>query len=395
MKISILLTLTCLLFCAASSRDTAPTAPTLQVSLQLVTDQLDLPTAMAAANDGSNRLFVLEQVGRVRLIQNGKLMPQDVLDLTSEVVKRQGYDERGLLGIALHPNFAKNKKFYLYFSAKTPTSGQNHKSVIAEYTIENDKLSVANPQSGRVVMEFDQPEGNHNGGDLAFGPDGYLYIASGDGGGAGDRHGSTGNGQDLSNLLGKILRVDVDVAKGYGIPKDNPFVDTPNARPEIYAYGLRNPWRISFDPQSKRLYTGDVGQNIYEEVDIVIKGGNYGWRQMEGFHTFKDGKKSSVMLDPIAEYPHTEGISITGGYVYRGKKIGALAGKYIFGDYIGPTWYLSENTNGTWSRGELNIKDRPENWQIYSFGQDQANELYVLAVVPQTPNKGMLYRLKE
>jgi len=375
-----------------------PLAAPLTARLELISDRLTLPTALTS--DAENRLFVGEQTGAIRLIEGGKLRPEPVLDLQNVVMKSRGYDERGLLGLALHPDFEKNRKFYVYYSARSGRGGANHKSVIEEFRMKD--ATHADRASGRLVLEFDQPESNHNGGDLAFGPDGYLYITTGDGGGAGDRHGSLGNGQNLATLLGKILRIDVTKSP-YGIPKDNPFVNQtkgsgsgaePQAtRPEIFAYGLRNPWRMSFDRQTGQLFTGDVGQNLFEEVNLIQKGGNYGWRIREGFHAFDGGQRpSSKLIEPIAEYPHgQEGISVAGGYVYRGKALPQLAGKYVFGDYIGPVYYLSQSSEGTWTRGALRLENKPAEWQVYSFGQDRAGEVYVLAVLPK--DRGTVYRL--
>jgi glucose/arabinose dehydrogenase len=366
---------------------TTPAAAPVEARLNLVTDQLQLPTAMATANDGSGRLFVIEQEGRVRVLKDGKLQAKPYLDLLSQVVKNSGYDERGLLGLAFHPQFKQNGKLYVYYSAKT--SGANHKSVIQEFTA-SPGADAADVRSGRVLLEFDQPEGNHNGGDIKFGPDGYLYIATGDGGGAGDKHGKTGNGQNRRNLLGKILRIDVN-KQPYGVPADNPFVNTPDVRPEIYAYGLRNPWRISFDRQTGQLFAGDVGQNKYEEVNIITKGGNYGWRIREGFHPYDEDQPGTDLLDPIAEYPHAEGISITGGFVYRGSAVPDLKGKYVFADWSGPVWYLT-GSDKKWTRGPLTLAGKPNVWQVYSFGEDEAGELYVLAQLTDA-NKGAVYRV--
>ncbi len=370
--------------------ESAPTAAPLTARLSVVTDQLSLPTALAS--DAASRLYVCEQAGRIRLVANGKLQPEPVLDLQATVVKSRGYDERGLLGLALHPGFAQNRKFYVYYSARSGRGGANHKSVVEEYKMASPER--ADPKSGRVLLEFDQPESNHNGGDMAFGPDGFLYIAVGDGGGAGDRHGERGNGQNLNTLLGKILRIDVN-GSPYGIPADNPFVNRQQVRPEIFAYGLRNPWRLSFDRQTGRLFVGDVGQNLFEEVDIVRKGGNYGWRIREGLHPFDDNQKAPDLVDPIAEYPHgPEGISVAGGYVYRGKGVPQLAGKYLFGDFIGPVYYLSQSSEGAWTRGPVRFANQPAEWQVYSFGQDAAGELYVLAVL-DGGNKGVVYRVEK
>lgn len=371
---------------SSEARRTEKTAA-LSARLQLVTDQIQLPTALATANDGSGRLFVVEQEGRVRVIQNGKLQAKPYLNLLSQVIKKSGYDERGLLGLAFHPQFKQNGKLYVYYSART--EGANHKSVIQEFTAK-PSADEADLRSGRVLLEFDQPEANHNGGDIKFGPDGYLYIASGDGGGAGDKHGEIGNGQNKNTLLGKILRIDVN-QKPYGIPTDNPFVKTQGAKPEIYAYGLRNPWRMSFDRETGQLFVADVGQNQYEEINIVTKGGNYGWRIREGFHSFDQKPQAKNLQEPIAEYPHSEGISVTGGFVYRGKSVPELAGKYVFADWSGPIWYLSEQGE-KWSRGPLTLAGKPGQWQVYSFGEDEAGELYVLAQLTDE-NKGAVYRV--
>lgn len=369
-----------------------------KAQLQLVTDQVPSPVCMAVPGDGSNRQFVLQKEGKVWVIRNGKLLPEPFIDVSSEMVKiNPAYDERGLLGMAFHPQFARNGKFYLYYSAPVADRGRgkNHKSVISEFRVAKPGDNTADPSTRRLVIEFDQPESNHNGGDIIFGPDGYLYIASGDGGGGGDRHGSIGNGQDLGSLLGKILRIDVN-GDPYKIPADNPFVNTSGAKKEIWAYGLRNPWRISFDKSTKKLWTGDVGQNKYEEVDIVTKGGNYGWRIMEGYHEFNvpAGADKSKLIAPVHEYDHDDGISITGGYVYRGKAIPALQGRYVFGDYNGKTWTLAQKGN-KWERSDLVFGNKPEgNVQLLSWGQDEAGELYMLVTIPHANGvKSGVYKL--
>jgi len=365
-----------------------------KVKLQLVTDQLSHPTAFAVTKNAPDLLFVCEQEGRIRVIQKGKLTPAPFLDITKDVLKREGYDERGLLGLAFHPDYATNGKFYVYISvpALPAEKGVDHRTEIREYTVQKNNPVKADPASMQKVLVFDQPQSNHNGGDLKFGADGFLYISSGDGGGADDKHGTYGNAQNLSNLLGKILRINVNKLP-YTIPADNPFIKTADARPEIYAYGLRNPWRFSFDRKTNQLFAGDVGQNKYEEVDIITKGGNYGWRPIEGFHDFRsDDPKPLKPIAPIAEYPHPEGLSITGGFVYRGKAIPALAGKYIFGDMMGPIWSLSPGANDKWTREKLSISRDAGYWHVYSFGEDLSGEVYLLTVLLEE-NKGALYKL--
>jgi glucose/arabinose dehydrogenase len=365
-----------------------PATSSQSVTVRLITDGVSHPTAFAATPD--NTLLIAEQEGRIRVYKDNQLISNPFLDISKQVVKSSGYDERGLLGLALHPDYAQNGKFYVYYSART--SGANHKSVIQEFKVSNNGL-VADAGSGRILLEFDQPESNHNGGDLQFGPDGYLYIASGDGGGGGDRHGEHGNGQNLNTLLGKILRIDVNKTP-YGIPADNPFVNQAGVRPEIFAYGLRNPWRFSFDKANGKLFAGDVGQNQYEEVDLVTKGGNYGWRVREGYHSYNNSDPDVPnRIDPITEYSHSEGISITGGFVYRGEKIDWLKGKYVFADWSGPLWYLAESKEKEWPRTSLITKGRPANWQVYSFGQDRDGELYLLGVNTEN-NRGIVYRIE-
>lgn len=367
------------------------------VKVQLVTDRVQSPVCMATPADGSNRQFIVQKEGKVWVIENGKLLDQPFIDVSADMVRvNPAYDERGLLGMAFHPKFRTNGKFYLYFSAPAANAGKglNHKSVIAEYSVNKASDNVAATSTKRVVLEFNQPESNHNGGDIIFGRDGYLYITSGDGGGAGDKHGTTGNGQDLNTLLGKILRIDVN-GNPYSVPKDNPFVGKEGVRPEIWAYGLRNAWRISFDKATGRLWAGDVGQNKYEEVDIIVKGGNYGWRIMEGYHDFNvpEGADKTKLIAPVHEYDHDDGISIAGGYVYRGKAIPALAGKYVFGDYNGKTWTLTQKGN-KWERSDLVFENKPQgNLQLLSWGQDDAGEIYMLVTIAGASNKGGVYKL--
>jgi glucose/arabinose dehydrogenase len=367
----------------------------VKLKVQLITDNLTSLTSFAEPKDQSGRLFICEQEGRIRIIKKGVLLTTPFLDIKADVLKREGSDERGLLGLAFHPNYAKNHKYYIYYSSRIPkTPGVDHHSIVKEFTGSAQNPDITDQKSGKVVLEFNEPESNHNGGDIKFGSDGYLYIAVGDGGGGDDRHGDIGNGQNLNTLLGKILRIDVNTAP-YVVPKDNPFVGQENARPEIYAYGLRNPWRISFDKANGRLFAGDVGQNAWEEVDIITKGGNYGWRVREGLHEngkYKNDPAPKNPIEPITDYAHKEGISITGGFVYRGKQIPALVGKYVFADWMGPIWTLTDTKKPQWLREKLSISKDAGYWQITSFGEDQAGELYLVTAMLES-GKAALYKI--
>jgi glucose/arabinose dehydrogenase len=290
-----------------------------------------------------------------------------------------GYSEKGLLGLAFHPDYKNNGKFYVYYSAPTSVKGMDHQSVIAEYTAPSNIDKASSDE--RIILEIQEPESNHNGGQLCFGPDGYLYIGVGDGGGAGDKHGSTGNGQNINTLLGKILRIDVNNTNGYTNPPDNPFVDR-NGSDEIFAFGLRNPWRFSFDRRTGELFCADVGQNEYEEVDIIEKGKNYGWRIMEGTHCYNPSTNCNTagLTLPIDEYDHSVGISVIGGFVYRGDEAEDMNGKYIFGDWSGKIFMLLQAAGSKkWERRSMTINDFSDELHINSFGEDENGNLYVLA----------------
>lgn len=340
------------------------------------------PVAMDCPKDGSGRLFICEQTGKIKIIKDGKVMKQVFLDLGEKIDNvNRVYSEKGLLGLAFHPRYKSNGKFYVFYSAPVSDKKYDHKSVLSEYTVSANS-DMADAKSERVILEILQPESNHNGGQLAFGPEGFLYIGSGDGGGAGDEHGEKGNGQDLSTLLGKILRIDVNANAPYAIPPDNPFVGKEKIKPEIFAYGLRNPWRFSFDRKTGQLFCADVGQEKWEEIDIIQKGKNYGWRIMEGNHCYNPETNCDTrnLVPPVAEYGHADGISVTGGYVYRGKKSPLLTGKYFFGDWKGKMYYMEE-ADGKWNIQKLMIDGRKDNdlgKDINSFGEDEQGEIYVL-----------------
>ena len=349
-----------------------------------------LPLHVTHASDGSGRLFVVEQGGKIHILDpDGVVRDTDFLDLGSaglNKINRSG-NERGLLGLAFHPDYAANGRFFVNYTRRSDGG-----TIVEEYTVSADP-GVANTEGKVILGPIRQPQSNHNGGHIAFGPDGYLYIAMGDGGAGGDEgSGHTpgiGNGQDITdNLLGTILRIDIDTSDPgmeYAIPPDNPFVGV-EGDDEIYAYGLRNPWRFSFDRLTGRLFCGDVGQNRLEEIDIIESGGNYGWRVAEGTECFdpRPGCDMTGLVPPIHDYPRTDGRSVTGGYVYRGRDYPALTGLYIFGDFVtGRVWALEETDSGAWARHDLGTVST-----IASFGEDQAGEHYVCSF------DGSIYRIR-
>lgn len=342
-----------------------------QVQAEIAFPQLsfDHPVDFQAPGDGSGRVFVVEQPGRIYRFENsGSVSSKDLfLDLTSTVLYG---GEQGLLGLAFHPDYASNGFFYVDYVADNP-----RRTVIARYKVMDGDPTQADPASEQVLLEIDQPYSNHNGGQLRFGPDGYLYIAMGDGGSGGDPQ---GNGQDPSTLLGAILRIDVDNPENgmnYGIPADNPFKDNQQGyREEIFAYGLRNPWRFSFDSQTGELWAGDVGQNQYEEIDLIESGKNYGWNIMEGMHCYSSSScDQSGLTLPIYEYTHDTGISITGGVVYRGTSVSGLGGYYLYSDYgAGNVWGLEYDGQTVTSNRVLFSVSSPT-----AFGTDSNGEVYI------------------
>lgn len=363
-------------------------AQDINLGLQFVAGGFSIPLLVTHAGDGSDRLFVVQQRGRIRILDaNRNLLGTDFLNLGStglDRVSRSG-SERGLLGLAFHPNYAQNGRFFVNYTLRSTNPSLDGDTIIAEYQVSPSDPNVALPTEKIILGPIDQPESNHNGGHLAFGPDGYLYIALGDGGGGGDPY---NNGQNKNSLLGKLLRIDVDSPpQAYAIPPDNPFAGAIPGADEIYAYGLRNPWRFCFDRLDGRLFCGDVGQDTYEEIDLIQKGDNLGWRIMEGMHCFPDyvACATAGLVYPINEYGRDLGISVTGGYVYRGSSYPSMYGKYLFGDFeSGRIWALEETSPGTWDRTEL----LDSNYLISSFGEDEAGEVYLVGY-----GNGVVYQL--
>jgi glucose/arabinose dehydrogenase len=354
----------------------SPTAATVtkgSFKLTRVAAGLKSPVYVTAAGDGSGRLFIVEQPGRILVMKDGQVLPRPFLDIHSLVAFG---GERGLLGLAFHPDFGLNGVFVVDY---TRSSGHVGDTVIARYKAVPGS-DVADPTSAQVLMVISQPQSNHNGGMVTFGPDRYLYIGMGDGGAGGDvgaGHAPQGNGQSLTTLLGKLLRIDVGATGSYAIPPTNPRISS-TARREIWAYGLRNPWRFSFDRATGALYIGDVGQNAWEEIDVrpsPSKGGeNYGWPVLEGTHTYRGGRLTGD-VKPVTQYSHSGGdCSVSGGYVYRGQKIPSMFGFYLFGDYCSGLVRTLVNFQGQWRTSVL--LDTP--YFISSFGQDEAGELYLV-----------------
>lgn len=395
----------------------------VKVKLEPYVTGVNAPLAMVQPA-GDDRKFVIEQFGRVRVIDaDGNLQAEPFIDIRNKLPKLWAdFDEKGLLGIAFHPDFANNGKFYLAHG--TPIDFQadlakqfwwSHTNVVEEYTVSEDDPDVADTSSVRRITSIDWPQFNHNGHWIGFGPDGYLYISTGDGGYANDwgiGHNVTeGNGQDNTQLQGKVLRIDVDNpsdGRQYGIPSDNPFAGDMNNAPEIYATGLRNPWRCSFDMEDGRLFCADVQQNSFEEVNIIERGGNYGWRRMEATHCFDYTKPDdhpascdkTDLIEPILEYNNCtakpdgcKGISVTGGYVYRGAHE-PWKGKYIFGDWSksfaemdGQIFVATEGSDGNWTMevAEIEGVDGDKAPYILAFAQDADGEVYALTSITTGP----------
>jgi glucose/arabinose dehydrogenase len=419
------------------------------VGIELVAEGLTSPVALVPSPDGSGRLFIVDQTGLIQILMpDGTLSADPFLDIRDRIVSLNPFfDERGLLGLAFHPDYAANGRFFVYYSAPLRAgapSGFNHTSHVSEFLVQAGNPDTADPTSERILLQVDEPQFNHNAGTLAFGPDdGYLYISLGDGGGADDNQlghvedwyadNGGGNGQDITeNLLGSILRIDVDSGDPYGIPADNPFTGVAGCSDgcdEIFAYGFRNPYRFSFDMGgSHDLFAGDAGQNLWEEVSLVEKGGNYGWNVKEGTHCFDAENPNEIpaecpdtvgaghpqegdpLIDPIIEYanhhqPGGLGAVVVGGHVYRGDTLRQFRGRYIFGDWSrefgvpdGSLFVAKERKMGLWQIQELQIQGNPDGrlgHYVLAFGQDSQGEVYVLTTDMTGPSgdTGKIFRL--
>lgn len=393
----LLITLFIVLTSTAAAQDATPGAPLVTATpaplpdgipdpaayqWTLVTDGFDSPVGVVSAHDGTGRLFAWEQSGKIWVIENGEVGFDpflDIGDLIPASVFQGGYTEQGLLGLVFHPQYEDNGVFIIHYS------DVRGNTTLARYKVSSEP-NRADPVSGSVFFTVNQPYPDHNGGQIAFGPDGYLYIGLGDGGNPDD---PLRNGQNKEVLLGKILRLDVN-ATPYKVPQDNPFVNEAGAKPEIWAYGLRNPWRFSFDRETGDMFIGDVGQWAWEEVDVLPlgQGGlNFGWSAYQGMHEHIKQTKpvdESKLTMPILEYAHTEGCSVTGGYRYRGAALPEVNGIYFYGDYCnGRVWAASQLADGTWQ----NYLWKETGLTISSFGEDEAGEIYLVDY------KGGIYKL--
>ena len=356
---------------AAVPQQAGPDPGTLAVSFQPLVGGLTRPVVVTNAGDGSGRLFIVEKSGVIRIFADGALRTEPFLDIHTKV--ESAANERGLLGLAFHPQYKTNGYFYVGY-----TKAGSGDLVYCRFKVSGDPMK-ADPNSEKLLITWAHPRGNHNGGNVVFGPDGYLYLGTGDGGDGGD---PDENGQDPTRLLAKMLRIDVNTDQPYAIPPTNPYAigSTPN-RPEIWAIGFRNPWRYSFDRKTGDLYIADVGQNLWEEVDFQPAsspgGENYGWDEMEGYHCYEPaiGCRTEGMTMPVVEYSHSAGgCSVTGGYVYRGTRFPRLAGAYFYGDYCTKrVWALSRDEPGQWRSAQVGTAGGG----INTFGEDEAGEVYL------------------
>ena len=354
-------------------------APEIKIAETFKGQNIKLPVALAIPPDGTERLFLVQQFGKITILPNDRSSNEEItfLDVTERPLIKQQFEE-GILGLAFHPDYAKNRKFYIYYSLQDP----KHTRVSEMQTFADDP-NKADISTERVLLEIPQPFWNHNSGNIVFGPDGYLYIAIGDGGKANDPQRFS---QNTFVYNGKILRIDVNTRAGnrpYGLPSDNPFLKKPGHHPEIFALGLRNPWGLIFHPETNQLWAADVGQNAWEEINIITNGGNYGWSYREGAHSASARSdappKGAEFIDPIHEYDRSSGLSITGGIHYRGKAIPELQGKYIYGDFVhGNIWAL-DFQNGKKTRNTKIFKRIKGTIKPTAFVEDANGELLILS----------------
>jgi glucose/arabinose dehydrogenase len=412
-----------------ASSESTPTGIPADVALETLFDDLVAPIGLVVAPGDTDRAFILEQTGGIHVLRDDERAATPFLDLADRLVRLDTeYDERGLLGLAFHPDYATKGRFFVYYSAPTREGAElpaDHTNRISEFRVRQDDPDRADETSERTILEFEQPQPNHSGGAFGFGPDGFLYLGTGDGGGRGDAdegHSPQGNAQDPARLNGKVLRIDVDGDDPYAIPADNPFADG-GGRPEIYALGFRNPWRLSWEAGGeRRLLVSDVGYGRYEEVDAVVSGGNYGWRIKEGAHCLDidrsldevtgcpiEDEAGRPLIDPVIEYSHRDvGIAVVGGYMYRGEALPGLTGHYVFADYSADWTTSNPAPRGSLLVAEPGPSDAAWPWRrlstasdeinhlfVTGMGEDAAGELYVLArrSFGPTSRTGFVFRI--
>lgn len=428
--------------CSDDDDNTPPPVEQSQsIDLVLVAENMASPVGLVPSPDNSGNLFVIDQIGKVWVIDDsGTLLEDPFLDVSSMMVSlTPNYDERGLLGLAFHPDYSSNGRLFVYYTAPPKAGGPeegemwDNTSRISEFIVSDTDPTMVMAGSEKIILDINQPQGNHEGGTIAFGPDGYLYISIGDGGDSDDvspghvedwyEVNEGGNGQDVeANLLGNILRIDVDSGDSYGIPGDNPFVNS-DGKDEIYAYGFRNPFRFSFDMGGDhRLFVGDAGQSLWEEISVVENGGNYGWNVKEGTHCFDASNNLNVLascpdidnlgnelIDPVIEMSNASNpaggstVTIIGGYVYRGSAIPELSGQYVFGSFsrdfepTGEVFFANPSGPGLWDFQELEFKSTPGDigYFLKGFGQDLEGEIYlaVSSELGPTGNTGKIYKI--
>jgi glucose/arabinose dehydrogenase len=397
---------------SGSPETSASPSASADVAVQTVLDGLTAPVGYVAAPDGGDRHYLVDQTGVIYVVEGGQRSARPFLDLRDRLVSLdREYDERGLLGLVFDPEYATTHRFFVYYSATLRDGaepGMDHTDTLSSFEVDDSNADQVDTASERRILEFEQPQPNHSGGALGFGPDGFLYLGVGDGGGAGDAspgHSIQGNAQDLDKLNGKVLRLDVSDDRGYAIPRDNPFASS-GGRPEIYAWGFRNPWRLSWEPAGeRRLILSDVGYGRYEELDVVIKGGNYGWRIREGAHCLDvdhpleevtgcptTGADGEPLIDPVVEYSHDDiGVAVVGGYRYHGSAIPGLRDQYVFADCSGdpnddlgaPLGSLlvatpSDKDGATWEWRRLVVASGPLGRFVTGMAEDPDGELYLM-----------------
>jgi len=379
----------------AAAAPTAPAAAIPDIRLQRIftAEKWKRPTQIVGRPGDDDALYVLEQAGRIKMVRTSKPDAEATLFMDVDERVNFGSNEEGLLSLVFHPKFEENRQFFVYYSASAG-GGKPRRSVLSRFRAVADEAIgfKGDAASEEIILEVEQPYWNHNGGTVLFGPDGFVYLSLGDGGAAND---PLQAGQSLTTLLAKVIRIDVDTPaaeRPYSIPADNPFVLRSDARHEIWAYGLRNIWRMSFDRATGALWGGDVGQNLWEEIDLIVRGGNYGWNLREGARAFrKGGESKDDMIDPVFEYPRRDGISVTGGHVYRGTKFPALHGVYLYADYAFGTVWGARVDGATVGTPKVVLKRRGV--LISSFGEANDGELYVTAFEGGEQGPGAIFKV--